>query len=193
MKKINALKLKDNNFNEKRKTSFQRKLSQTLWTLAKESKNISHVCGVPYTALPIATVISVESNIPMLIRRKEAKSYGTKKLIEGKFESGDKCVIIEDVIVIGSSVLETVKDLRSVGLKVPEVYVVVDREQGGKENLEKDNVQVRSLYTISQLMKYLLEANKITQKVLEEVMDYISRNKDHPNQGEFTQYNKDNF
>ncbi|XP_051163584.1 uridine 5'-monophosphate synthase-like [Leptopilina boulardi] len=154
------------------------KLSKTLWKLAKDTKNISHICGVPYTALPIATIISVESNIPMLMKRKESKSYGTKKLIEGKFEPGDKCVIIEDVIVIGSSVLETVSDLRNSGLKISEVFVVVDREQGGRKNLENNNIQVRSLFTISQLMKYLLNAGKITQQIVEEMTDYIAKNKD---------------
>lgn len=157
---------------------FQTKLSKTLWKLAKDTKNISHICGVPYTALPIATIISVESNIPMLMKRKESKSYGTKKLIEGKFEPGDKCVIIEDVIVIGSSVLETVSDLRNSGLKISEVFVVVDREQGGRKNLENNNIQVRSLFTISQLMKYLLNAGKITQQIVEEMTDYIAKNKD---------------
>lgn len=76
----------------------------------------NHICGVPYTALPIATLLSIKQQKPMLIRRKEAKAYGTKKLIEGKYGAGDSCLIIEDIITTGSSILETVSDLRADGI-----------------------------------------------------------------------------
>ncbi|XP_066594788.1 uridine 5'-monophosphate synthase-like [Prorops nasuta] len=149
------------------------RVSKALWTFSEQSLNTSQICGVPYTALPIATLISIDSGIPLLIKRKEAKEYGTKKMIEGKYKVGDHCIIIEDVITSGSSILETAQALRKEGLKVTEAFVVIDREQGARKNLENNGIQVKSLYTVTKLMQYLLEAKKVTAKTVDDVADYI--------------------
>ncbi|XP_046747831.1 uridine 5'-monophosphate synthase-like [Diprion similis] len=154
-------------------------VSSILWKFAAiNSKGISKICGVPYTALPIATLISVEADVPMLMKRKEAKTYGTKKLIEGQFNTGDTCTIIEDVVATGSSVLRTAKDLINEGLKVQEAFVILDREQGGRKNLEENGIQMRSLFTLTSLMEYLVQADKITPVMVQDVKDYLQRDQE---------------
>lgn len=111
------------------------------------------------------------------MKRKEAKSYGTKKLIEGAFMPGDNCVIIEDVITSGSSILETVDALKKEQLNVTEAYVIIDREQGGRQNLENHGFKVKTLFRVSQLMKYLLDAEKIKPEIVKDVNDYLATNK----------------
>ncbi|KAH0952532.1 hypothetical protein HN011_002088 [Eciton burchellii] len=153
-------------------------LSKALWALrdSKDSTVVNRICGVPYTALPLATLISVNNDIPMLMKRKETKSYGTKKMIEGLIEPNCNCVIIEDVITSGSSVLETVDVLRKEGLIITDAFVVIDREQGGRENLERHGIKVKSLYTITQIMQYLLDAGKITLQIVKDVDNYLATN-----------------
>nr|CAD7260094.1 unnamed protein product [Timema shepardi] len=149
-------------------------LSLLLWEFSHEGEDCDHLCGVPYTALPIATLISVHTRIPMLIRRKEIKKYGTKKLIEGKFSRGDKCVIIEDVVTSGSSILETLKDLQGEGLDVTTAVVIVDREQGGRQNLLQNGLKMKSLVTLTQIMHILCEAGKVDIATVDSVERYLA-------------------
>ncbi|CAB3371448.1 Hypothetical predicted protein [Cloeon dipterum] len=154
-------------------------LSKLMWNFAAPSiSKYDTVCGVPYTALPIATLISVRENVPMLIRRKEAKGYGTKKLIEGDINVGDVCVIIEDVVTTGSSVLETVADLRGAGLKVTDAIVIVDREQGGPENLQNEGIKCHSVCTLMQIISILKESGKVDSIMVEKVKAYLEDNND---------------
>jgi orotate phosphoribosyltransferase len=86
--------------------------------------------------------------------RKEKKGYGTNKLIEGVYEKGDKVFVAEDVITTAKGALGAVHALRDAGLVVDTMVCVVDREEGGRENLEKEGVKVISLVKASELLGY---------------------------------------
>lgn len=112
----------------------------------------------------------------MLIRRKEAKAYGTKKLIEGKFCAGERCLIIEDVVTTGSSIIETVNDLRSEGLRIEDAIVVVNREQGGVQNISKQGIVLHSMFTLSYLLDVLKKSGRVEESMVKAVAEYISAN-----------------
>ena len=140
------------------------------------SNDFDLLCGVPYAALPMATAMSLESNIPLIIKRKEAKSYGTKKLIEGIYKKNQNCLLIEDVITSGKSLLETIDEVENEGLKVSDIVVVLDREQGGKELLERKGYRVHSLFTITETINILKEVGKITDEEILRIKDFLAGN-----------------
>ena len=137
---------------------------------------MSQLCGVPYTALPIATCMSTSLDVPMIIRRKEAKDYGTKKLLEGKWRLGDRCLVVEDVVTSGSSVGETATVLRDAGLRVEQAVVILDRQQGGAEKLKAEGVELYSLFTISDVLKTLSTRKLIDADVVEKVKAFVAEN-----------------
>lgn len=130
-------------------------VAKILWDKVKHLKP-NLLCGVPYTALPLATALSLEQNLPMLMCRKEAKDYGTKKQIEGVFKAGQDCLIVEDVVTTGGSVLHIAELLKKQGLEVKNIAVLVDRQQGGKEALLKAGYQLHSVYTLDEIVKLRL-------------------------------------
>lgn len=132
-------------------------IAQAMWEATKNS-SFDLVCGVPYTALPIATCISLEYKVPMVIRRKEKKDYGTKKLIEGEFKAGQNCLVVEDVVTTGGSLIETAQELENEGLNITDLVALIDREQGPKENLMK-NYRLHALFSLSQVLTTLFESS----------------------------------
>lgn len=153
-------------------------LSDISNALIQKVKHIPHdsLCGVPYTAIPFATCMSMTTLKPMLLRRKELKAYGTKKLIEGDFSKGQSVLIVEDLVTSGLSVMETVKPLRDLDLEVNHVVVVLDRMQGAKSNLKSNNVDVHSIFNMQDMLAVLLNAGKIEATVRDSVMSFIAEN-----------------
>jgi orotate phosphoribosyltransferase len=115
------------------------------------------VGGLTLGADPISYAISYASALTDQPLRaftvlKEAKTHGTGKLIEGPFQSGDRVVVIEDVITSGGSALKAVAAVQAAGGAVVGVLALVDREEGGREAIEAAGIAVVSLVTAQELM-----------------------------------------
>jgi orotate phosphoribosyltransferase len=118
---------------------------------------IDKIAGPALGAIPIATAISLESNIPLLMIRKEKKDYGTSKLIEGELNKGDNVAIVEDVTTTGNSLLKAIKAIEDNGGIVKKAFVIVDREEGAIRFFNNANIKLEPLITVSDF----LSTNKI--------------------------------
>ncbi|MEM2846301.1 MAG: orotate phosphoribosyltransferase [Nitrososphaerota archaeon] len=109
------------------------------------------LAGIESSGIPLATALALITDKPMVYVRKEAKSHGTRRLIEGDFSPGLKALIVDDVATTGSSLERAASALRSEGLVVESAFVVVDREEGARERLEHLGIKLLSMTTLSQL------------------------------------------
>ena len=148
---------------------------QLSWLARHPEIKFDRIAGIPTAGLSFGTMLSQRLNKPLIYVRKKAKGYGRKRLVEGKFEPGETVLVVDDLITDGGSKLETAKILRDVGLKVKDVFVVVDREQGGEATLAEVDLQLRALVKISDLVDRLLQRGYITKQQAKEIRDYLGR------------------
>ena len=109
------------------------------------------LAGLELGGVPLATMISQVTGLPALFVRKEAKTYGTCRLAEGGELDGRRLTVVEDVVTSGGQVVTSCGDLRERGALVEHAVCVIDREAGGAKNLTDVDVELRPLFTMSQL------------------------------------------
>ncbi len=122
------------------------------------------IAGIPYGALPTATGLALNLQRPMIFPRKEVKAHGTRRLIEGNFNPGEKVVVIDDILISGRSVMEGADKLKSAGLKIEDIVVFIDHEGGVKDRLANNGYNAYSVLGISEITDTLYEAGRINQE-----------------------------
>jgi len=147
-------------------------------TMTDAAKDLKYdiVAGIPYTALPICAVYSVQNNIPMIYYRKELKGYGTDRKIEGSFQEGQTCLIIDDLITNGESKFEAIKPIEDAKLKVKDLLVLVDREQGGPKLLADKGYNMISVITMTEILETLKAENKMDDDLYNKVQQFLKDN-----------------
>ena len=131
------------------------------------------IAGIPYAAISIATAVSLQGHYPMIYPRKEQKGYGTKRSIEGVFKAGETILVYDDLITTGGSKFEAIAPLEEAGLKVKDIVVLVDREQGGKEDLAEKGYELHAVLTISELLDILKDGKKISEEQFNDIKEYF--------------------
>lgn len=123
-----------------------------LITAKIENEDIDNVAGPALGAVPIATAVSLNSKLPLLMIRKEKKGYGTSKLIEGDLKEGDNVIVVEDVTTTGNSLIKAINAIEENKGIVKRAFVVVDRAEGALDNFEKKGIKLEPLISIKEFL-----------------------------------------
>src|SRR6266516_6321017 len=135
------------------------------WELVKETasklgKRVEAIGGLTLGADPVALSIGIaaqrqnpSSSLQVFTVRKAAKEHGRQKRIEGNFSPGDSVVVVDDVVTTGGSTIQAIEAIEEAKGSVAFVVVLVDREEGGRENIEKRGHTVVPIFTRADLIK----------------------------------------
>ncbi len=138
------------------------KLVAKAYTAVLQTISFDILGAYPYAGLPIGVAVSLEMDIPLVYPRKQAKSYGTGKQVEGVWEVGQTAVVLEDLVTSGRSIVEATAALKAAGLRVQDAVVLIDRQQGGTAELATHGLNVHAIMTLSRLLSILEDHERIT-------------------------------
>ncbi len=105
------------------------------------------LAGAELGGIPLVTVASLETGLPCVFVRNKKKDYGTAKQLEGVLNKGDRVIIVEDVATTGGQALEAAQTLREAGANVLAIIATIDRQEGARENVEKEGIRFDALFT----------------------------------------------
>lgn len=133
----------------------------------------NRLAAIPYAALPIGTAVALELDLPLIYPRKETKAYGRARQIEGEFQEGDRAIVMDDLITTGGSKLAAIEPLEAAGLKVKDVVVLIDREQGGREELKEAGYQLHTILRLREILDTLVQTDRISVEQREQVVEFL--------------------
>ena len=129
------------------------------------------VAGVPFGGLHVATAFSLTSKLPMIYLHPRPDDLGSD--IEGLYRPNQRALIMDDLLAGGGSILETALQLGEAGLMVRDAVVLLDRQQGGRERLRRQGINLVSLLNLEVMMNYLMSSDEITEDQFRRSMEFL--------------------
>jgi len=152
-------------------------VAQKIARVASE-RRIDKLASIELKGALILPTVACKLKMPCIIVRKESKSYGLRgRIAGGTVNPGDRFIFFDDVITRGESKIEGTRPIEEAGGKIEAILVVVDREQGGKEELEQLGYRLISVTTISEVINSLLKDEKIPRSRAEEILQYVKQHR----------------
>lgn len=138
-------------------------------------ENFARVAGIPTAGLPFASVLAFSLSKPFLYARKETKTHGRERRVEGMLQPGDRVLLVDDLITTGRSLLAATDTIQSEGGIAKDALVLVDREEGGKEALAELGVKLHCLITMTEAARILHDMGTITEEQLRDIIRQVKK------------------
>lgn len=132
------------------------------------------VGGIPFGGLHLAMAFSLRSKVPMIYVHPARERGGSEVIVEGRYERGESVLLIDDLITSGGNVIETGAFLQmQAGLKVRDVLVLLDRQEGARERLRAHGYNLISILGLESMLNYLMASGRIDEEWYRKSIDYI--------------------
>lgn len=138
-------------------------------------KNFDRVAGVPIAGIPFVSQIAYNFNKPLLYVRKGVRLHGQQRRVEGILVSGDRVLLVDDLVTTGLTLKKAAEAVTAEGGIVNEAVALLDREEGGKEELVKSGIQLHALLKISEVANTLYEIGAIDEENLKTILKQIKK------------------
>ena len=139
------------------------------------TENFERIAGIPIAGIPFASLIAYHLQKPFLYIRKDIRLHGRQRRIEGIIAPGDRVLLVDDLITTGLSLRRAARAIKTEGGVVNEAVVFLDREEGGKEKLEKNGIRLHALLKVSEIAIKLCEIGAIDEEQLKTILRQIKK------------------
>ena len=138
-------------------------------------QNFDRIAGIPIAGIPFASLIAYNLKKPFLYIRKGVRVHGRQRRVEGILTSGDRVLLIDDLITTGLSLVEAMKAIEAEGGVTTDAVVLLDREEKGKEKLDKNGIELHALLKMSEIANRLYEIGAIDEVQLKTILKQIKK------------------
>lgn len=139
------------------------------------AKSFDRIAGVPVTGIIFASQVAYNIRRPFLYVRRGVKLQGRERRVEGVLASGDKVLLVDDLVTTGLTLAEAAEAVRAEGGVVTDAVVFLDREEGGKGQLEKTGINLHPMLKISEVANSLYELGALDQESLKTILKQIKK------------------
>ncbi len=138
-------------------------------------KNFDRIAGVPLAGIPFASQTAYNLKKPFLYVRKGTRRHGRQRRVEGILVSGYRVLLVDDLVTTGLNLKKAAEAIRAEGGVVKEAVTLLDREEGGKEKLEKSGIKIHTLLKMSEVANTLYEIGAIDEESLKTILKQIKK------------------